>query len=268
MAQQYRIFDSHTHAFPEKIVDKAMEVLSGNVGFAPYHDGTLKALIEYEKEGQAEGFMILPIATRAGSVPSINDWAVEVQGGPVHSLGTIHPDYAEYKKEIERVAGLGLKGVKMHAEYQNFFVDEERVFPIYEALFKNDMILYLHAGRDSGYQPPVKASPRRIAAICDRFPNGKIVAAHMGGFLQYEEVEKYLLGRDNLWIDTSSAAQRMKLEEFVRLSRKHGVKKVLFGTDAPWSEFAQVRQTVSGSGLTHEELEDVFFYNAARLFGL
>jgi hypothetical protein len=47
--------------------------------------------------------------------------------------------------EIRRMKSMGLKGIKLHSEFQDFFPDDERMFDLYEALGR-DMIVVFHAG--------------------------------------------------------------------------------------------------------------------------
>lgn len=264
----YKIFDCHTHAFPDAIAPRAMAFLSEKAGIVNHHDGTFSGLSAYERNGGASGFLLLPIATKAAQTHSVNQWAAEQTGGGVYAFGSIHPEFADFETELDFLQARGVKGVKLHPEYQDFFVDEPRLFPLYEAIFRRDMILYLHAGEDLGFPPPVRGDAERIAAVSARFPQGRIVAAHMGGFRQYDRVCRFLAGRGNVWIDTSFAAQRMEPCEAVRLVRLHGVRRVVFGTDAPWAGFYESKDAVLHSGLSPNELDDIFWNNSAALLDI
>lgn len=266
--QDYKIFDMHTHAFPDKVAAKAIALTSARADAPNYHDGSFESLLEFESAGGAAGFLLLPIATNGTMTTAVNDWVAEQTGNGVYAFGSIHPDFEDYEKELDRIKAMGLKGVKMHPEYQDFFADEERVLPIYKAIFDRNLILYFHAGEDPGFLPPVKADVQRIARVCDLFPQGRIVAAHMGGYRQYEAVSQYLAGRENLWFDTSFAAERMEPAEVKGLIRQHGVKRTLFGTDAPWAEFHFAKEALIRSGLNREELKAIFYDNAAYLLDI
>ena len=100
------------------------------------------------------------------------------------------------------------------------------------------------------------------------FPEGRIIAAHMGGLFQLDEAMDSMVGLPNVWMDTSFASERMRPEDIVRLVRAHGADRFLFGTDAPWADFATARDAVALSGLAQEELEAIFWDNAAVFFGL
>ncbi|UKI38184.1 MAG: hypothetical protein L6V93_09505 [Clostridiales bacterium] len=63
----------------------------------------------------------------------------------VIGFGSVHPDYPEKEKEIERIISLGLKGIKLHPDFQKFNIDDEKMFPVYEYLSGKLPILF-HVG--------------------------------------------------------------------------------------------------------------------------
>ena len=77
---------------------------------------------------------------------------LEHNGAPAIPFGSIHPQYTNFKEEIRRLADAGIKGVKFHPEYQEFDMDDPAVYPIYEELGKNGMIMLFHAGYDPAYE--------------------------------------------------------------------------------------------------------------------
>jgi predicted TIM-barrel fold metal-dependent hydrolase len=126
------------------------------------------------------------------------------------------------------------------------------------------LIAFFHAGVDIGLPPPVHCPPDRLARVLDRVPELTVAAAHFGGFKMWDDVEKFLIGRD-LWLDTSFTLAWMPADRFVRMARKHGIDKVLFGTDSPWADQGDEISLLEQSGLTEEELGAVFYDNAASL---
>lgn len=265
----YKIFDAHTHAFPTKLAAKAVSSISERASGLPYwNDGSFRGLCDYEKAGGACGFLLLAIVTKPSQTHTANTWAAEKAGNGVHVFGSVHPDSTNLEEELDHVVSLGLKGVKLHPQYQYFYPDEERMFPIYETIFRRGLIVYFHAGADLGFPPPIKGGAKRIAKVSEMYPQATIVAAHMGGFMQDNEVKEHLAGRENVWFDTSFASECMKPREIGELIRLHGAKRVMFGTDAPWTKFENAKNALLESGLNEDELADVFYHNAARFLGL
>ncbi|MCL2031590.1 MAG: amidohydrolase family protein [Oscillospiraceae bacterium] len=263
----YKIFDAHTHCFPDAVARRAVTYLAEKASIPCYTDGTFGGLCEYERK--AAGFCLLPIATKPAQTRSINRFSASLHGkrGAV-ALGSIHPASEDIAGELDELCALGLKGLKLHPEYQEFFVDDPAVFPLYREIFGRGLIVHFHAGQDIGFAPPVRGAADRIAKVCDAFPEATVIAAHLGSFQQWDLVSQHLAGRRNLYIDTSFAADWMDAARFRALVRLHGADRVLFGTDAPWSDFDGSYRAVLCSGLDEAELRAVFWDNAAELYGL
>ena len=54
-------------------------------------------------------------------------------------------------------------------------------------------------------------------------------------------------------------------EQFMRITRNHGVDKVLFGSDSPWSDQTLYVNILNGFPLTEQEKQMIFHDNAAKL---
>lgn len=208
--------------------------------------------------------VLLQIATKPAQTPSVNSWAASMQAENLAAFGSIHPGFEGWKEEVARLRTLGLKGVKFHPDYQSFFVDDERVFPLYEALCEAQFIIVFHAGVDIGIPEPCHGTPERLARVVDAFPKATIVAAHMGGFLCWDDVEKHLAGR-NLFFDTSYGLGYLGEPQFRRILKAHGADRVLFGTDSPWADQNEEKLKIEHLRLEPDVEQLVFSGNALRL---
>src|SRR5690606_8177531 len=122
-------------------------VLAGK-GITAHLNGTLTdVLVSMERSG-VDISVILPIATKPTQVEGITNWSKTIQSERIISFGSIHPEYNGWKDEIKRMLDNGIRGVKFHPDYQDFFVNDEKMFPIYEGLFDAGMIVVFHAGLD------------------------------------------------------------------------------------------------------------------------
>jgi hypothetical protein len=158
----------------------------------------------------------------------------------------------------------GVKGIKFHPEYQDFYIGEPRYFPLYEALQSSGMIVVFHAGKDPGPFTCDHALPPAFKKIHASFPRLRIVAAHMGGWRVWDDVEKHMLELP-VYFDTSAVRELMAPEEFLRLARKHGTERLLFGTDSPWFDQDADVKWIDSMKLTQAEKERIFFRNAEAL---
>jgi DNA-binding transcriptional regulator YiaG len=261
------IIDIHTHCFPDKIASRAMSLLHQESGYPYFHDGSLAGLTRSTLSAGIDLSVILPIATRPEQTLSINRWAVQILGGAITSFGTIHPEFAGWKAEIRWLKEAGIKGIKMHPEYQGFYVDDERYFPLYEDIFEAGLVILFHAGGDIAYNPPFHCEPKHLSRLLDAFPGGVVIAAHMGGYQFWNEAEDLLFGRQ-VFIDTSFSIDQLGADRAIQIMRLHGIEKVLFGTDSPWHDQAADLAEFASLDLTPDERAAVLGGNAARLLGL
>jgi predicted TIM-barrel fold metal-dependent hydrolase len=263
------IIDFHIHTFPDEIAARAVPALAAEAGVPAYTDGTCNGVRASMRRAGIDLSCIMPIATKPSQSRAINAWAAQVnrQYDDLISFGTLHPDQEDWAEEIARVEELGLPGIKLHPDYQGFFVDEARLLPIYRALAAAGRILLLHAGVDIGLPPPTHCTPARLARVLDAVPELTIVAAHMGGYALWDEVETHLLGRD-LYFDTSYTLADLGPARLAALIRAHGIERVVFGSDSPWADQADEVAGMRALELTDVELAEVFAGTAARLLSL
>lgn len=263
------IIDFHTHIFPDSLAPRAMSVLLKNGGniYAPVTDMTLTSLMGRMDEWGIGISVVQPVVTKPSQTVTTNKWAQSICSERIISFGGVHPDTDDYKRDIDFIAGLGLRGLKFHAEYQNFQLDEPRMLRIYDYALSKGLILLHHGGFDPDFQPPFKTSPRQFANIAREMQGGVIIAAHLGGHAQWDDVERYIVGT-NLYIDTSMGQEYYSAEQFMRIIRAHGSEKVLFASDSPWSNAHDELEHIKALPLTEAERENILGRNAARLLGL
>lgn len=267
-AKPSRIIDIHTHAFPDFLAHRAVEQLEAmSYGEKAHLDGTISDLLRSMDKAGIEIAVICSIATAPKQVRNITEWSRQVASERIVPFPSIHPDYADFRDEIARIKDLGMKGIKMHPQYQGFNIDEDRVMPLYEAMAAHDLILTLHAGFDISFPTDPSASPDKTARVVERFPNLRIVACHFGGWRQWEEVRRYLAGKD-LYLETSYTIGDLPDEKVVELIRLHGDDRILFGTDSPWKDQAKSIEEINSLPLSDETKEKIFHGNAERLLGL
>ena len=261
MYKEYKIIDIHDHIFPDKIAPKATEAIGRYYGIKMRHSGTVECLLEAGRRIGTENYVVHSSATTVEQVQAINDYIYCVQAGHPEFIGfaTLHPDMKDIGREVDRIVSMGLHGIKLHPEFQNLTVDADYMLPLYEAA-EGRLPVLIHAGdrnRDS-------SSPKRIARVLDRFPGLVVIAAHLGGYSVWDQSSEYLIGR-NLYIDTSSSLPFMEPSAAVGIMRRHGIEKVLFGTDYPMWDHAEELERFMRLNLTEAERKAVLHDNAYRL---
>ena len=261
------VIDFHTHIFSDKIAKRAISSVEEKGNIPAVLDGTKKQLLLSMEQAGIDKSVVLPIATKPTQTRTINEWAAAEQDDRTIFFGALHPANEDYKTHIRFIKEQGLKGVKLHPDYQDFFVDDEKMMPFYYDILSAGLMILFHAGLDVGYHPPYHCTPQRLRRVLDTMQGGVIIAAHLGGQSMWDEVEKHLVGR-NVYFDTSMGLQFYSPEQLERIVSNHNAKMILFGSDSPWDSQAEELQRMRKTSLTSEQLNNILYHNAARLLGL
>ena len=262
------LIDFHTHAFPEKIAGRAVSSLSQACGgLVPQTDGTLASLkAEMEKDGVTLA-VVQSIATNPKQQPKVNDFAIEMDRDPaIVAFGSIHPEAPDALEELERIHAAGLKGIKLHPEYQQFYVDDEKMKPIYRKISELGLITLFHAGQDHGFAPPYHAMPEHFLKALSWF-DSPVVAAHWGGLGCGQEVLDKLCGAP-LWFDIAFGYGVAARPVAQRILEKHGTERLLFGSDMPWHRPEWELRLLRSLDISPEDQEKICWKNAAELLQL
>jgi len=261
------IIDFHVHCFADEIAERAVASLSQVAGLPPRSDGTVAGIKSSMKKAGIDKSVLLSIATKPQQARKITQWAASVQSEEIIAFGSIHPDSEDWEDELVRLYEAGIIGIKFHSDYQKFFVDDLKMFPIYEKAAELGFIIIFHAGVDIGLPAPYHCPPDRMKRVVRAFPGAKIVAAHMGGYDYWDEVENTLAG-ERLYFDTSSSLHKLGREQFLRIASKHGYDRLLFATDSPWGDQTEEVERLQSMKLPSDIEEAIFSGNALRLLGL
>ncbi|MDR1674622.1 MAG: amidohydrolase family protein [Oscillospiraceae bacterium] len=265
------VIDFHTHAFADKIAEKAMGRLSLFADCTvPVTDGTLSDLLDKMDESGIDRAVVLSIATKPSQHKIVNRWAAEIQNSRFYSFGSVHPDGDDALETLEHIKELGLYGVKLHPDYQDFFADEERIFPIYQKCSELGLPVSFHAGFDPISPDTIHATPAMFAKVLKEFPKLTAILAHMGSMRLWDEVEKELAGKTgvNVYFDTSAVSEEIHPEQFKRIVRAHGPDRILFATDMPWDCPKRLLKLVKSCGFSAEDEEKILYKNALELLNI
>lgn len=260
-----KYFDSHTHIFPDKIAEKAVNFLENYYHHRWPGSGGEADLLRAMDAAGVEKSLIFSCATKADQVVPANDFLISVRNAHPErfiAFGTLHPDFKDSAGELKRLEDNDLRGVKFHPDFQKIYINEPKMMHLYE-LLSGRLPVMIHMGdKRTDF-----SSPWRLAAVLDAFAGLQVIAAHFGGYSEWDEVKKHLVGK-NVWFDTSSTFWELPAAEAREIALAHGVDKLLFGSDYPASLPAQAIADVLTMGLNDEDNEKIFHLNAEKLFGL
>lgn len=262
------LIDFHTHAFPDAIGPQAVEklaVVSG--GLDPHTDGTVGGLRQAMARDGVDLSVVLSIATNARQQGKVNDFAAAINNGEnIIAFGSVYPHAENALEELERIKALGLKGVKLHPDYQGFAVDDLKMKPLYRKISQLGLITVFHAGVDYGFAPPYGCMPEQLATALNWFDT-PVVAAHWGGIHCYEEVLRHLCGRE-VYFDTSFGYGMMPRYYAAKILETHGADKMLFGTDTPWHAAPLEQRLLDNLGVSGADRAKIDSENAKKLLQL
>ena len=269
------VIDFHTHLFPDKIAARAIEKLmegifrtQGAHVLPPQTDGTMSGLLDSMKKSGVDLSVVMPIATSPTQHTTINTFAKKITDNKkIISFGSIHPMQTDWEEALEHIAELNLPGIKMHPEFQEFYVDEPIILDIVKKCEKLNFLVLFHSGADMGYLPPVHCTPQRLRTVLDKTGCRNIIAAHFGAFLMWDDVDKYLIGT-SVMMDTSMTSGFLDKEKCADMIKRHGADKVLFGSDSPWQGQKTALDYLLSLNLSDEEKELIKHKNAERLLSL
>ncbi|MBI5572970.1 MAG: amidohydrolase family protein [Elusimicrobia bacterium] len=263
------IIDFHTHAFPDKLAESAIAKLTYPSKIKPSFDRTVSGLLKSMDEAGIEKSVVLSIATKPSQTENIIKWCEKIKGERIIPFASIHPENKNAGDLIKKISGEGLPGIKLHPMYQNFYLDDEKMFFIYEESAKNNIILLFHIGFDIAFPDSKKAEISRLKKIVQKFPELKIVAAHTGGWRMWNEALQDIAGLD-IWIETSMTLKYIEDKKiFLEILKKHPSDKIMFGTDTPWSsQLEEVKMMQEFPDISNDLKQKIFSENARKLLGV
>ena len=262
-----KIINAHCHIYPEKIADKAV------LGIRDFYDldmslnGKVDGLI---KDGEKVGvthYLVHSVATTPKQVKSINEFISEsVKAHPdlFTGFGTLHPDSEDIQGDFDYLIELGLKGVKLHPDFQQFALNEDRALEIGKIVEKGNVPILIHCG-DFRYN---YSNPDQLKPFLDEFPNLTVIGAHFAGWSIWQEATEKLAGTPNLYVDLSSSLYDLSPEIALELIHKYGSDRVLWGTDYPMWDSVSEMEYFNKLDLTQKERLQILYENAAKILKL
>lgn len=265
------IIDFHTHIFPEKVAEKAIPKLADVIHITPSTNGTADSLLESMARAGVHTSVILPTVTNVKQFDSIIRFAQSINerdfssDGPcLFSIAGIHPDMPDYKEKLTLIQRMGFKGIKVHPDYQGVYFDDIRYMRILDKASELGLFTITHAGYDPYSPEKVHCTPERVRRVLDEVKPQKLILAHMGCNEFYDQSEELLVGQD-VYLDTAYSICHMDREQLCRMIKNHGARRILFGTDTPWTDQAEAVSVLRALPLEDEEREQIFWKNAREL---
>ena len=261
------IVDFHTHAFPDPVAEKAMPGLQKEGYIKAALDGKISSLLASMDTAGIHRSVVCSIATKPAQFDPILQWSKAIASDRLIPFPSVHPADRDAVTHVHRIHEQGFKGLKLHPYYQDFNLDDERAFPIYQAARDCGLIIACHTGFDLAFPRDRKADPRKILKVLAAFPTLRFVATHLFAWEDWDEVETHLLGKP-FYTEISFTDGFLSDQRTCDLLRRHPSEFLLFGTDSPWRDQARTVRYVRRLRLGPEYERAIFSENALRLYGL
>lgn len=260
------IIDFHTHAFPDELAERAMAHLEKEGNVKAHLDGKISSLLESMDRNGIEKSVICSIATKPGQFQSILEWSKSIRTERIIPFPSIHPADKDFRERLRIVKEEGFKGIKLHPYYQNFYIDDSFLFLLYEGIIKNDLIAVMHTGYDFAFPRIPMADPEKILKVKERLPELKLVTTHLGSWDDWDNVDKYIIGKE-IYMEISFSLEFLSRERARELIMRHPPQFILFGTDSPWTDQGKTLALLKGLELPEEIERAILRENALRLLG-
>ncbi len=268
----YEIIDAHCHIYPEKIASRATAATDAFYGITSFSAGcagagTVSHLLTIGEEDGVDRFLVQSVATTPHQVKGINTFIaneVAKANGRLIGFGALHHESEDIRGDIRSLKELGLYGVKLHPDIQDFKIDDIRYRKIYEICEEESLPILIHAG-DNRYD---RSNPDRLFKILDAYEHLTVIAAHLGGYSVWDDAVSSLAGMKNLYVDTSSSLAFLPREKAKEIILRYGIDNVLFATDYPMWRAKNEIQMLLEMGFSEDEYRKIFSKNICRILGI
>ncbi|HEY9292400.1 MAG TPA: amidohydrolase family protein [Microlunatus sp.] len=205
----------------------------------------------------------------------LNDTALAVaeRDERAFALCSVHPgDGDQALAEIDRVAGSGASGLKLHPSTQRFDVASDELLAVTKRAGERGLPILFDtvATADPG-------QPEKFINLSMTCPETDLVLAHTFGpkFVQavlFAVLARYPNVRRNVYLELSATvcmfADSPFTDQLRWLCRQHGTDRVLWGSDYPVFSPAESLQALSTFGFSDDELDQITCRTAEAVYRL
>jgi hypothetical protein len=232
-----RVLANHAHVFPPALNP------DGSI------DRLLQLLDACEIE-QAVCFAPFPSADAPGSAP--NRWlADELKRQPrLHGFGTIDFARDDRQEQVRAAAELGLRGLKLHPNVQQFDILAPAALEVYAAAEEHNLLISFHSGvhhyRIEHY------NVLKFDEVAWRFPKLRFSLEHVGGYSFFEQALAVIFnnipfppipgrkghvfgGLTSIFTPQYNRFWYLSAERLAELIAQVGAAQLIFGLDFPYN---------------------------------
>ncbi|SEO61181.1 amidohydrolase family protein [Trujillonella endophytica] len=289
-----RLVDAHTHTQPSAAAARAF--VEG-LGMPVEREGTPADLVAtMDRVGVAWSLIVSLVfaqdavdAAVAGGADrdaatadvlrswhELNAWAAgaaAASGGRLRAVVGVDPvlmSTAEIDREVRAHLAAGAGGIKVAPMFLRLRPDDERMEAVWRLAVELDVPVLSECGATAYGGTEVFGHPRYFAEVVRSYPALRLQLAHLGLGAEEDMAEVVRLS-DTVVTDTAmrlgGRGRPLDTAGITETIRRIGVDRVVFGTNYPMIDQADHAAALRSLPLDDEELHQVGYANAARLWG-
>ena len=236
-AWQGPLWDGHIHLFPPKLFRAIYRVFREDYGWNLAFSDDHPLLIDYLKRCGVERASVLVYAHKPNISRQINRWlAGLVKEEPwLLPYGCIHPGDDNIRDIVsEALDDFKFAGIKIHCLVKNIPPDDERFFPVYEALVERGKTAVIHASTFPLHTGVLGIE--YIRNVLHRFPGLRLIIPHLGLF-ELKDYAALMADYPEIYLDSAFVFNNKILpdhyEEIKEIILKYP-RRIIYGSDFPF----------------------------------
>ncbi|NLP47737.1 MAG: amidohydrolase family protein [Clostridiales bacterium] len=238
------IFANHAHLYPDELRE--------NSGL-----DSLKQLMWDCGLDRVVAFATFPfIFKRLGSDRDNNSWLYHKikNEDSIVPFGTLDFTKTDLIQQVDHIADLGFKGIKLHPAAQGFALLEERALEVYARAQEHDLFLSFHTGV---HHSRLKDSqPILFDEIAYQFTDLRFSMEHIGGYSFFKEALAVMINNDRQgrqprifagWTsieDNNKTAWALTDEQLETVIAQTGELNSIFGLDFPFKDADYINRAI------------------------
>lgn len=195
-------------------------------------------------------------------------------------FGTIDFDRDDLEDQVDLVASLGFKGIKLHPPAQEFAILEDTALRVYERAQKHNLFLSFHTGL---HWSRLKDNlPIQYDEVAYQFPDLRLSLEHIGGYSFFNEALAVIAnnkrgGRQPRvfagWTSIDrleGSAWALTDTQLETVIAQTGEEKSIFGLDFPFKDAAYITDSIKrirSLNITDTAIEKILGGNLLRELG-
>lgn len=259
------VIDGHVHVWPEHIARRALATPSQDI--VRFGDGTVDGALAAMDAAGIDRSVCLAVADTPERLESANRFVGGLDPERLIGFGSIHAGRSP-EENVAILRDNDLRGVKVHPLFQGGSLGDPDLIAILDALGEEFAAVF-HVGPETQGADNTRATPAQLAHIARECPRLKIVAAHFGGYHDYEGALEHVIGLpvhlDTSWPPSLTTIAPGRVRAIIE---RHGPERVVFATDWPMADPTAEIAAIRELGFSDDDTEAILGGNFARLLGL